>query len=259
MENESVLFSVEQNVGKIVLNRPDVYNSVNRSMAIRLQEVLKECKENSAIRAVYLTGTGKAFCAGQDINEILAEGASLSNIVTEHFNPIVKRIVELDKPVLGAVNGVAAGAGANIALACDITVAADSASFIQAFTNIGLIPDSGGTYFLPRLIGSQKAAALMMLGEKIGAKEAQAMGMIYQCFTSRSFEKSSWALAEKLAQMPTKALALTKKALAYSYNSDLDKQLSIEAELQSTASRTADFKEGIQAFTEKRPPLFKGE
>lgn len=260
MEDPPILFSVEDQVGKIHLNRPSVYNSFNREMALSLQEVLKQCKEDETVRSILLSGMGKAFCAGQDINELQAEDApSLSNILTDHFNPVIMLIVNMDKPIIAAVNGVAAGAGANLALACDITIAAESASFIQAFCKIGLIPDSGGTFLLPRLVGWQRATALMMLGEAVSAKEAVNMGMIYKSYPNKSFNKEANAMAKKLAQMPTKALGLIKQALSYSYNSSIDKQLSIETELQSKASRTNDFKEGIQAFLEKRQAAFKGE
>lgn len=257
---ESILFEKTGNVAKITLNRPNVFNSFNQEMALAFQARLKECGEDSSIRAVYLIGEGKAFCAGQDLQEIVAEdGPDLPSIVEKHYNPIIELIRNLEKPVVGAVNGVAAGAGANIALACDIVVAKESASFIQAFSKIGLIPDSGGTFFLPRMIGFQKAAALMMLGDKIMAPQADALGMIYKYFSDASFEEESWELAEKLAKMPTKGLALTKKALNYSLINDLTTQLAMEGEFQSMAGMTKDYQEGVQAFLEKRKPNFTGE
>lgn len=259
-ENAPILFSVEDQIGKIILNRPAAFNSFNYEMAMQMLDVLQQCKEDKEIRVLYITGSEKAFSSGQDIKELLMEEApNLSGILTERFNPIVKNIAEMEKPVLAAVNGVAAGAGISLALACDICVAVDTAQFVPAFSKIGLIPDGGATYTLPRLIGWQKATAIMMLSESISAKEAVNMGMIYRTFNSRQFSKASWELAQQLAKLPTKALALTKKALAYSYTNDFDRQLSLEAELQSSASRTADFKEGIQAFAEKREPDFKGE
>ena len=257
---ESILFEKKGLVAKITFNRPNVYNSVNREMALALHEYLDECKKDASIRAIFITGVGKAFCAGQDLQEVISEdGPQLINVVSEHYNPIIERFRAIEKPIVCAVNGVAAGAGANIALACDITVATESASFIQAFSKIGLIPDSGGTYYLPRIIGMQKATALIMLGDKIMAKEAADMGMIYKYFPDDQFEAESWKIVEKLAQMPTKGLGLTKRALNQSFSNDLSKQLAIEAELQSTASMTHDYQEGVQAFIEKRKPNFKGE
>lgn len=258
---EVIVFEKIGNVGKIGLNRPQSYNSFNREMALACQAALDECQNDEEIRAVFLTGMGKAFCAGQDLKEVVAEdGPQLTTILTEHYNPIVIRIRELELPVVAAVNGVAAGAGANIALACDITVAAESASFIQAFSKIGLIPDSGGTFHLPRLIGLQRATALMMLGDKVSAKEAAEIGMIYKVFPDKDFEQSAWKLVETLSQMPTKALAYTKKALNYSLlNNDLEKQLAMEDQLQSLAGMTEDYQEGVQAFLEKRKPVFKGK
>lgn len=256
----TILFEKIGNVAKITLNRPEVYNSFNREMSLELQRVLGECEEDTDVRAIYLTGSGKAFCAGQDLQEITGENPpDLSTILGEHFNPIVRQLRSIEKPIVGAINGVAAGAGANFAIGCDITVAAASAVFIQAFSKIGLIPDSGGTYFLPRLIGRQRAAALMMFGDKVTAAEAEAMGMIYKVFPDKKFEAESWALAETLSQMPTKALGLIKRALNYSPEKDLDNQLDIEDHLQSEAGQTYDFKEGVQAFLEKRKPVFKGE
>ena len=257
---DPILYALEGNVARITLNRPEVYNSFNRDMALLLQQVLDDCAANAEVRALYLTGAGKAFCAGQELQEVTGENApTLTKILSEHYNPIVQRLRNIEKPVVCAVNGVAAGAGANIALACDITVAAESASFIQAFSKIGLIPDSGGTYFLPRIVGRQKATALMMLGEKVDAKEAERLGMIYRFFPDAALEKEAFQLAVQLAAMPTIGLGLTKRALNYSLNNDLEKQLAIENQLQTSAGRTADYKEGVQAFLEKRKPVFKGE
>lgn len=259
MEENSILFEIKNKVGLITLNRPKVYNSFNREMALNLQATLDLCKENPEVRAIYISGSGKAFSAGQDLQEVVAEkGPELSTILTEHYNPIIRRVWEIEKPIVAAVNGVAAGAGANIALACDVVVAAESASFIQAFSKIGLIPDSGGTFFLPRLIGYQKASALMMLGEKVMAKEAEQMGMIYKVFPDKKFPEESIKLAETLAQMPTKAIGYIKRALNYSLTNDLNTQLAIEDQLQSAAGQTEDYKEGVKAFLEKRTAVFKG-
>jgi len=257
---DSILFEIEGSVAYITLNRPKVYNSFNREMALAMQAALDQCKEDENVRAVYITGNGKAFCAGQDLQEVVAEdGPELSTILTQHYNPIITRLRELEKPVVAAVNGVAAGAGANIALACDIVVADEKAAFIQAFSKIGLIPDSGGTYFLPRLIGFQKAAALMMLGDKIEAAEAERLGMIYEYYTSDCFEEEAKAIAQKLASMPTKGLGYTKRALNYSMTNELPNQLAIEDQLQTAAGQTEDYKEGVQAFLEKRKPKFTGK
>lgn len=255
----SILFEKIEGVAKIALNRPEVFNSFNREMALALQNCLDECAQDDQIRAIYLTGTGKAFCAGQDLQEVVSpDGPTLTTILQEHYNPIISRIRSIEKPFVCAVNGVAAGAGANIALACDITVAKESASFIQAFSKIGLIPDSGGTFFLPRLIGLQKATALMMLGEKVAAPEAEKMGMIYKTFPDGNFEQESFALAQILAQMPTKGLGLTKRALNQSLFNDLKTQLEVEDKLQTEAGMTHDYKEGVAAFLEKRKPVFRG-
>lgn len=257
---DSILFNKVGAVACITLNRPDKYNSFNRALALELQQALDRCRLETDIRAVLLTGAGKAFCAGQDLAEVLTlDDNGLSVILLEQLNPVVEKIRQLQKPVVCAVNGVAAGAGANIALGCDITLAAESASFIQAFSKIGLIPDSGGTYLLPRLIGLQRATALMMLGDKLSASEAAAMGMIYQVCPDDTLQTQALALAERLANMPTRALALTKQALQLSLSNDLTAQLAVEEQLQSIAGRTADYKEGVQAFVEKRSPIFKGE
>lgn len=245
---------------KITLNRPEKYNSFVREMALALQEALKEASSNTAVRAVYLTGNGKAFCAGQDLAEAIdPEGPELSSIVTEHYNPVIRQMRALEKPIVCAVNGVAAGAGANIALAGDVVVATASASFIQAFSKIGLIPDSGGTYTLPRLIGLQKASALMMLGDKVSAAEAERMGMIYRVMEDENFEEESMKIAQVLSKMPTRGLAYTKLLLNETYSNDLDKQLEREDHFQTKAGSTYDYNEGVNAFLEKRKPEFRGE
>ncbi len=254
-----ILFEIKDSIGLITLNRPDKFNSFNREMALQMQASLDECK-NDSVRCVYITGTGKAFSAGQDIGELVGENRiEIKQILSDHYNPIVTRIRKLDKPVVAAVNGVAAGAGANIALCCDVVVAKESASFIQAFSKIGLIPDSGGTFFLPRLIGWQKASALSMLGDKVPAAEAEKMGMIYKVFPDENFSEESKKIALTLSQMPTKGLALTKQLLNISFHSTFEEQLQQEDIFQQRAAMTYDYNEGINAFFEKRQPVFKGK
>jgi 2-(1,2-epoxy-1,2-dihydrophenyl)acetyl-CoA isomerase len=249
----------ENGVLRLTLNRPNVFNSFNRSMALQLQAELDRAASDENIRAVVLTGEGKAFCAGQDLSEATdPNGPALQQIVAEHYNPIILKIRALEKPVIAAVNGVAAGAGANIALACDLVLAKESASFIQAFSKIGLIPDSGGTFMLPRLVGVQKAMALMMTGEKVNAVEAEKMNMIYKAVADADFEATIEKYAIQLAQMPTKGLGLTKRAMNMSLYNSLDNQLKMEEVLQTEAGQTHDFKEGVSAFLEKRNPIFKG-
>ena len=255
-----VLFEIKNNIAFITLNRPDKFNAFNREMALLLQAKLDECASLHEVRCVYITGAGKAFCAGQDIGELTGnEKLEIKQILSEHYNPIVKGIRNIAKPVVAAVNGVAAGAGANIALCCDVVVATESAAFIQAFSKIGLIPDSGGTFTLPRLIGWQKASALMMTGDKVNATEAERMGMIYKVFTSEDFEEESKKLAVTLSQMPTKALAYTKHALNKSFINSWEEQLLLEDEYQQKAAATEDYQEGITAFLEKRIATFKGK
>jgi len=256
----SILFEIRDQIAFIIFNRPEKLNSFTREMALLFQNTLDECASLHEVRAVYLTGAGKAFSAGQDLAEVTdPKGPGLTNILREQYNPIVTRIRNLPKPVVAAVNGVAAGAGANIALCCDIVVAAQSASFIQAFSKIGLIPDSGGTYFLPRLIGWQKATAIAMLGDKISAVEAERMGMVYKVYGNEEFEGASRALTSVLAQLPTRALAFTKHAFNYSAANTLEAQLLLEDELQLKAAQSKDYAEGVRAFLEKRPAAFKGE
>jgi len=255
----SILLTIAEQVAIIRLNRPEKFNSFNRAMALELQQVLDDCAADANVRAIYLTGNGKAFCAGQDLGELMGdEPPGFEVILSEHYNPIITRIRQIEKPVVCAVNGVAAGAGANIALACDIVVATASASFIQAFSKIGLIPDSGGTFTLPRLVGFAKASALMILGDKVSAADADKMGMIYKVFPDDNFETESMAMATALAAMPTQGLAYTKMALNASFNNTLLEQLQVEDELQFKAANTHDYNEGVAAFIEKRRPTFKG-
>ncbi len=256
----TILLKIENQIAFINLNRPDVFNSFNREMAFLMQDTLDICAKDDNIRAIVITGNGKAFCAGQDIGEITNPelNPGFRKILDDHYNPIIKKIRSIEKPIIGAINGVAAGAGANIALACDIVLASENASFIQAFSKIGLIPDSAGTFFLPRLIGMQKATALMMLGDKVTAQEAESLGMIYKYFPADIFEDEVLKMATTLANMPTKALGLTKRLMNQSVTNNLEQQLQLESDLQIEASSTNDYSEGVSAFVEKRKPIFKG-
>ncbi|MCB0444363.1 MAG: enoyl-CoA hydratase-related protein [Gelidibacter sp.] len=256
----SILLKIENKIAYITLNRPEVFNSFNREMALSLQSVLDDCEKKPEVRAIVLSGNGKAFCAGQDLKEVTSPelNPGFKKILEEHYNPIITRIRSIKKPIIAAVNGVAAGAGANIALACDVVVAHEKVSFIQAFSLIGLIPDSAGTYFLPRLIGFQKAQALAMLGDKISAEDAEKMGMIYKMIPLENFEDEVNKLTLKLANMPTKALGMIKELFNKSMTNTLEEQLALESKLQIEAAQTEDYTEGVAAFIEKRKPNFKG-
>ena len=259
--NKSITTQIENKVATLTLNRPEVFNSFNREMALLLQNELDECEKNPEVRAIVITGSGKAFCAGQDLKEVTSPelNPGFKKILEEHYNPIISRIRNIEKPIIGAINGVAAGAGANIALACDVVIASENASFIQAFSKIGLVPDSAGTFFLPRLIGFQKASALMMLGDKVSAEEAEKLGMIYKVVSAENLLEEVNNIANTLANMPTKALGLTKRLLNQSMMNSLEEQLNLESKLQIEAAQSEDYAEGVDAFVNKRKPEFKGK
>lgn len=255
-----IQLSYNEGVATVALDRQEKFNSFVMEMSVELQEALTEIKNRTDVRCVVLTGNGKAFCAGQDLGEAIAtDGPGLESILKDGYNPIIRMMRELPLPIVGAINGVAAGAGANIALACDLVVASENASFLQAFTKIGLIPDSGGTYFLPRIIGTQRAMAQMLLADKVTAAEAKAMGLIYDVYSSEEFQTKVAELATRLASMPTKALAFTKQAIYAGWNNTLEQQLDLELDLQKKAGQTADHHEGVAAFLEKRMPTFTGK
>ncbi|MFM1847958.1 MAG: hypothetical protein RL417_1432 [Pseudomonadota bacterium] len=263
MSASAIVFEIERGVGRITLNRPEVLNSFNRAMALELQGALREAAANEGVRAVLLTGGGRAFCAGQDLAEVAPrpDGSlpSLDPIVRECYNPIIELVRTTEKPFVAAVNGVAAGAGANLALACDIVIAAKDAAFIQSFSRVGLIPDSGGTFMLPRLIGMARATALMFLGEKVSAEKAVEIGMIYKAVEGAELLSTAAALADVLATQPTVGLGLTKRLLNNAANLDLKSQLALEEELQGAAGRSADYRAGVVAFLEKKKPVFTGK
>jgi 2-(1,2-epoxy-1,2-dihydrophenyl)acetyl-CoA isomerase len=255
-----VLTAVREGVMTITLNRPKALNSFTKAMHAALREAIAQAAKPD-VRAVVLTGAGRGFCAGQDLADLDKDSLSDTpshNVITQHYNPLVLGLRNLPKPVLAAVNGVAAGAGCNVALACDIVIAAKSAVFLQAFVHIGLLPDSGGTYFLPRLAGTAQAMAQMMLGEKIAAEDAARMGLIYKCVEDDQFPATVQATAARLAALPPKALAAMKRAV-YQGHSHLDAQLDLEAKLQAQLAATKDYAEGVAAFLEKRRPMFTGQ
>jgi len=259
--DSSILFEKKNGVGIISLNRPTAFNSFNREMALAFQEQFKSSMNDKDIRCIVITGSGKAFCAGQDLKEVTSptENPGFRKILEEHFNPIVKLIRSSDKPVIAAVNGVAAGAGANIALSTDFVIAKNSASFIQAFINIGLVPDSGGTKSIIDRVGIAKAKELMMLGSKLTSSDAAQLGLIYRSVPDEAFESTVTDLAEKLAKMPTYALGLTKKMIHAASENTFDQQLDMEKESQLLAAASEDYEEGVQAFLEKRKAEFKGK
>ena len=258
----TILYEVADGVGRITLDRPDALNSFNAAMAGELAATLDQAAGDAAVRALLLTGSGRAFSAGQDLDEVKPvegkEALDFGEVLEKRYNPVIRRLRGIEKLVVCAVNGVAAGAGANVALACDLVLASTKASFVQAFAAIGLVPDSGGTFFLPRLVGLPRAAALMYLGERISAEQAFQWGMIHRVCEPAELLPEAAKLAKHLATRPTKGLGLTKRALNRAFSNDLDAQLDLERDLQAEAGRTHDYAEGVRAFLEKRAPKFEG-
>ncbi len=259
----SILVSLEEGVLSLTLNRPEKLNSFTPDMHAELRKAIDRALDEPAVRAVLLTGAGRGFCAGQDLSERdVSAGApaiDLSVSLGSNYNPLVRRLRALPKPVVCAVNGVAAGAGANIALACDVVLAARSASFVQAFSKIGLIPDSGGTYFLPRLVGTARAMGLALLAEKLSAEDAERIGLIWKAVEDGELLREAKDLAARLAAGPTHGYGLLKKAMYASPGNSLDAQLDLERDLQRDAGFSEDYREGVRAFMEKRKPVFKGK
>lgn len=262
MSFEHILFTIEQGVASLTLNRPDQLNSFNAQMHKEVREALKQVRQSAEVRCLLITGAGRGFCAGQDLGDRnVAPGATapdLGESIEKNYNPLIRALRDLPMPVICAVNGVAAGAGANIALACDITLAAKSASFIQAFCKIGLVPDSGGTWTLPRAVGMARAKALALLGDKLSAEQAEQWGMIWRCVDDAALQDEALKLARQLATQPTYGLALIKRALNASASNSFDEQLDLERDLQRLAGRSEDYREGVAAFMAKRTPEFKG-
>jgi 2-(1,2-epoxy-1,2-dihydrophenyl)acetyl-CoA isomerase len=260
--SSTILTDLSEGVLSITLNRPDVLNSFNRGMAQEMQAALGRAGKEAAVRAVLITGAGRGFCAGQDLQEALPAGdgpiPDISEIVRASYNPIIRAIRELEKPVICAVNGVAAGAGANLAFACDLTIAAEEATFVESFSKLGLIPDTSGTFFVPRLIGPQRATGMFFLAEKIPAARAKEWGLIWDVAPLAKLLETARALAVSLASQATRGFGLTKRAMNASWTNDLAAQLDVEATAMQEAGRTADYEEGVRAFLEKRKPVYRG-
>ena len=255
----SILFEIKNSIAYITLNRPDKFNSFNREMALLLQNKLDECASLQEVRCVYITGTGKAFCAGQDIGELVGENKiELAQILSEHYNPIVQRIRNLPKPVVAAVNGVAAGAGLSLALACDVRIMNASAKFVEAFIGIALIPDSGATFFYAKMLGYAKAFEFATLNKPISADEALALGMVNQVLHPGAFADGLQAMAKKYAEGPTQSYGYVKLLLQNAQSATLEHMLELEAEYQQLAGESHDYAEGVKAFIEKRAPEFLG-
>jgi 2-(1,2-epoxy-1,2-dihydrophenyl)acetyl-CoA isomerase len=260
MTDAPILLQCDGAIARLTLNRPDRLNSLTLDMLGELSDALTEIEHDEAIRAVVLTGTGRGFCAGQDLtdHDAVDDTRAIRSVVERHYNPVIRQIRSLTQPVIAAVNGIAAGAGCSLALACDIAIATASAKFVNAFVNIGLIPDAGGSYFLPRAIGQARSLGMSLLGEPIDAKTAVEWGLIWKTAEDADFAREVDALAYRLADMPTAAIGLIKHAINVSGHHSLEQQLAVEAELQAAAAETEDYQEGRAAFLEKRKPRFFG-
>ncbi|HMS34077.1 MAG TPA: enoyl-CoA hydratase-related protein [Ignavibacteria bacterium] len=255
----TILFEEKDNLLIIALNRPDVYNAFNSEMLSELQDAFKKAGENENVRCVILTGAGKAFCSGQDLKDFNEKKLTFKEALEQKYNPLIKSIAYLPKPVICAINGVAAGAGLSLALACDYRIASESASLIEVFINVGLVPDSGSAFFLPRIVGYAKAFEMCATGDKVTAAEAKEIGLVNKVVSGKLLMKSSEAVAKNFASRPTKAIGMIKDLMNRSFESSLDQILQLEGDHQETAGNTEDFREGIASFLEKRKPLFKGK
>lgn len=262
MDYQNIIAEEKNGVGYLTFNRPKALNSFNVDMHREVAEVLNLWTKNPEVRCVVISGEGRGFCAGQDLGDRVvdpnAEAPDLGYSIETYYNPLIKTIVNMPKPVICAVNGVAAGAGANIALACDLVIAAKSANFVQAFCRLGLVPDSAGTWFLPRAVGHARAMGLTLLGDKLPAETAKEWGMIWDVVEDAELKAKVTELAERLAKQPTFGLSLIKKAIHQSSNNTFDEQVLLERDLQRIAGRSEDYREGVQAFMNKREPNFKG-
>ncbi|QNW90189.1 2-(1,2-epoxy-1,2-dihydrophenyl)acetyl-CoA isomerase [Acinetobacter seifertii] len=262
MDYQNIIAEEKNGVGYLTFNRPKALNSFNVDMHREVAEVLNQWTKNPNVRCVVISGEGRGFCAGQDLGDRVvdpnAEAPDLGYSIETYYNPLIKTIVNMPKPVICAVNGVAAGAGANIALACDLVIAAKSANFVQAFCRLGLVPDSAGTWFLPRAVGHARAMGLALLGDKLPAETAKEWGMIWDVVEDAELKEKVTELAERLAKQPTFGLSLIKKAIHQSSNNTFDEQMLLERDLQRIAGRSEDYREGVQAFMNKREPNFKG-
>lgn len=256
--SDILLYEVQDGICTITLNRPDRYNAFNNDLSFQFIDALKAARKDPEVRVVVLTGAGKAFCSGQDLKDVAGKTRSLGESVEKRYNPMTRLITGIEKPFICRMNGVAAGAGASMALACDYVVASDKASMVWAFANIGLVPDSGSSFFLPRLVGRQKAFELCTLGEKISAQTAHELGLVNQVVAPEELDTAVRSVAERYAKAPTKAIGLIKRMLNRSFNSSLDEMLEMEKHGQEIAGRTEDYKEGVAAFVEKRKPVYKG-
>lgn len=262
MSYQTILFEIDAGVARLTLNRPDRLNSFNVQMHQEVREALSQAEASKDARVLVLTGAGRGFCAGQDLGDRAVapggQGVDLGDSIENYYKPLVLALRKLPMPVIGAVNGVAAGAGANIALACDLVIAARSATFVQAFSKLGLVPDSGGTWFLPRLLGNARAMGLALLGDKLSAEQAAQWGLIWRYVEDAEFKSTVDQLAALLASAPTRGLARTKQAIYESWGNTLDQQLNVERDFQRELGRSQDYAEGVAAFTEKRAPKFTG-
>lgn len=256
---ETILFELADGVAYITLNRPDVFNAVNEKLTYELQNALNQIAHSNQVRVVVLTGSGKAFCAGQDLKEAASEvNLSLAELLQKRYNPIIRALHDLPLPIICKLNGIAAGAGCSLALACDIIIASEAASLTELFISIGLVPDCGSTFFLPRIVGTLKAFELCTLGAKVSAHEALDLGLVNQVVTAEALDKTVQQWTERYAAAPTKAIGLIKKMLQKSTTATLNQMLDYEAYCQEIAGQTADFREGVTAFLEKRSARFTG-